>query len=65
MRLPKEQYLALKKYKREVNSERAGKLVRDHRGHLFRVNDDGSLQRCGRDDLREAIEEHAPGIVIK
>lgn len=64
-RLPKEQYLALKKFKREVNEERAGKLVRDHSGHLYKVDENGSLQRCGRDDLREAIEEHTPGIITK
>lgn len=65
MKLPKEQYLALKKFKREVREERAGKLVKDHSGHLYMVNEDGSLQRCGRDDLRETIKEHAPGLVTK
>ncbi len=65
MRLPKDEYLSLKKFNRKTNEERAGKLVRDHSGHLYRINEDGSLQRCGRDDLRETIKKSIPGVVTK
>lgn len=52
-RLPKEQYLALQKFKLEAKKESEGKLVRDHSGHLYKVTKDGSLRRLTRDELRE------------
>ncbi len=63
-RLKKEQYLQLKQFKKETNKDRAGKLIRDHSGHLYRVDENGSLRRCGRDDLIElSRSEPIPGIV--
>lgn len=52
-RIPKDQYLALQKFKSEVNKEREGKLIRDHSGHLYKATKDGSLRRLTRDELRE------------
>lgn len=51
MRLPKDQYLALKKFKKEVKEEFKGKVIRDHSGHLYKVHEDGSIRRLGRDEL--------------
>ena len=50
-RLPKEQYEALKKFKKMVNKERANKLIKDHAGHIYKVNSNGSLERLTRDEL--------------
>ncbi len=61
-RLPKDQYLALQAFKKKVRQERLGKLIKDHSGHIYRVNEDGSLSRAGRDDLLPPSNEPAPGI---
>jgi len=63
MRLPKDQYVALKKFKKKVNEERSGSLVRDHSGHLYEVTSDGSIRRCGRDDLIKKSREDPPGLL--
>lgn len=56
-RLPKEQYLALKQFKKKVNSERAGKLLRDHSGHIYEVDENGSLRRKSIPLAEEPISE--------
>lgn len=57
MKLPKEQYLALKKFKKKVREENTGKIVKDKQGHLYKVNADGSIRRLTGDDLRNRLTD--------
>lgn len=54
-RLTREAYLALKKFKREINSQRAGKIFKDHLGHLYKVDGHGTIRRLSRDELGPGI----------
>ena len=54
-KLPKEQYLELKKFKKKVREERIGKTVKDKQGHLYKVDSDGSIRRLTGDDLRNRL----------
>lgn len=57
MRLPREQYLALKKYKKKIKEEREGKTIRDRNGHLYMVDSDGSIRRLTGNDLRDRLTD--------
>jgi hypothetical protein len=56
-RLPREQYLALKAFKKKVRDERVGKFVKDHSGHIYKVDSNGSLRRLTREELLERSRE--------
>lgn len=50
-RLPKDEWEELQEFKKKVRKERSNKLLKDHRGRIYKVNENGSLQRATRDDL--------------
>lgn len=58
MKLPKDQYLALQKFKKKANAEKVGKIVRDHSGHLYRVDNNGSLQKLTREEMLEYVNKN-------
>ena len=51
VRLDKDEYQHLKHFKKEIRKERIGKFVRDHRGRIYRIDENGSFRRATRDDL--------------
>lgn len=55
-RMPKEKYEAMKRFKRQIREERAGKFVRDHSGRVYRINEDGSLVRM-EDNIASSITD--------
>lgn len=50
-RLSKEKYQELQKFKREVNKERADKFVKDHSGHVYKINEHGMLTRVSVQEI--------------
>lgn len=51
----------LKKFNREVNESRIGKVFKDHAGHLYEVDKHGSVRKLTRDELNARISGNADG----
>jgi hypothetical protein len=62
-RLSKEEYKKLKEFKLIIRKEIIGKLFKDHAGHIYKVDENGSIRRQSIEvALTESTRESGPGI---
>ena len=62
-RLSQKEYFELKDFKKEVREERIGKIFKDHAGHIYKVDENGSIRRQSIETaIAESTGNSSPGI---